>query len=70
MNINTILEKILNKIKMLFIKNSIQQIEASKVLETKKENDFLIMLKRQANPEADDRNGYRIKPNIRLKDMI
>ena len=33
-------------------------------------NDFKIMLKQQANLEADDGNGYKIKTNIKLKDRI
>ena len=32
--------------------------------------DFFINLRRQAELEIDDGNGYKIIPNISLKDMV
>jgi hypothetical protein len=33
-------------------------------------NDFMIDLKQQSNLEYDNRNGYKIIPNLKLKDMV
>lgn len=57
-------------IKRIFIKNNIKQLDSPKNIEKDDKIDFKIMLKQQANLEADDGNGYQIKPNIKLKDRI
>ena len=65
--IKNFLEKLLNKnIKMIEapIANPIQSTKPEK------EDQFLLNLKRHANSEACDGNGYNIIPKIKLKDML
>ena len=57
-------------IRRLLKKNNIKLLDFSKDLEKDNKAEFKIMLKQRANIEADDGNGYRIKPNIKLKDRI
>lgn len=57
-------------VRSLFIKKNIKQLDLPKDFEKNDKNDFKIMLKQQANLEADDGNGYKIKTNIKLKDRI
>lgn len=59
--------------KKIFNKKEIKLIEAPKSIINEKEeekNDFVIMLKQTADLERDDRNGYRIIKNLKLKDMV
>lgn len=56
-------------LKMLFNKNEIKFIEMPSNPENTR-NNFLLNLRKNTDLERDDRNGYRIIPNIRLKDMI
>ena len=60
------LKKIIQK---LLKKNEIKLIEQHKDIE-KLKNDFILDLRQYADFECDDRNGYKIIQNIRLKDMI
>lgn len=57
------LKSILDK---LFNKNKPKLLESSKI----EKKDFISELKRQTNPEADMRNGYKIAPIYKLKDMV
>ena len=59
-------------IKRLFKKNEIKLIEESKSVKDFKnsQNNFVFNLKRNADLERDDGNGYKIIPHINLKDMI
>jgi len=57
------LKSILNK---FFNKAKPKLLESPKI----EKKDFISALKRQANPEADPRNGYKIAPIYRLKDMV
>ncbi len=63
------LRKIIQK---LFRKNDVKLIEAPKKINDTEniKKDFLRDLQQQANPECDDGNGYKIIPNLKLKDMI
>ena len=63
------LRKILEKI---FLKNKRKLLEEPKVSSLLKDNknDFLLDLKKQAEVEQDEGNGYKIIRNIRLKDMV
>ncbi len=56
----------------LFKKNEIKFIEESKNIKDLEgsHSDFIFNLKRSANLERDDGNGYKIIPYIKLKDMI
>ncbi len=59
-------------IRKLLKKDEIKLIEMPKEKETIKAvgNNFKLKLKQSADPERDDRNGYKIIKNIRLRDMI
>lgn len=59
-------------IERLFFRNKIKMIEAPKMFNDIKDNrnEFIVALKRQADVEQDDRNGYKIIPNLRLEDMV
>jgi len=63
------LKNLLNK---LFNKNKQKLLESPAILESPKiqENNFIFELQRQANPEADLGNGYKIAPQYRLEDGI
>ena len=69
------MEWIINLIKTIFKKNKRKLIEAPKK-EIKKEAkakakaDFLIEIKRTANLEQNDQNGYKIIKKYSLKDMV
>lgn len=56
----------------LFKKNEIKLIDKPKNIEKSEvtRNDFILSLRQDADLERDDRNGYRIIPNIKLKDMV
>lgn len=58
-------------IQKLFKKNEIKLIEKPKNIEKPKQarSNFILELKQNADVERDDRNGYKIIPNIRLGDM-
>ena len=61
-----ILEKILNK-----KENTV--IELPKVENNEKEDireEFNIKLRKNADPEIDDKSGYKIARNVDLKDLI
>lgn len=66
------MEWIKKLIKKIFKRNQIKLIEAPKVVDNKENNrnNFIIMLKQTANLERDDRNGYKITPKLKLKDMV
>lgn len=67
------MEWLMHLIKKIFNKKEIKLIEAPKSIINEKEeekNDFVIMLKQTADLERDDRNGYRIIKNLKLKDMV
>jgi len=59
-------------IKRLFSKNKIKLLEQPKMVKNTWDirNDFIIDLKKSAEIEQDDGNGYKIIQNIRLKDMV
>lgn len=59
-------------IERLFFRNKIKMIEPPKVIEDIKENKnkFITDLKRQADIELSDGNGYRIIQNRKLEDMV
>ena len=57
-------------IELLFCKNKVKMIEAPKVFNNGEENNFITDLRRQADVEMDDRNGYKIIQNMRLEDMV
>lgn len=59
-------------IQKLFKKDKIKLIEEPKNIQKTKEqrNDFILDLVQNADSERDDRNGYKIIPNIQLKDML
>lgn len=60
----------LNKIiKRIFRKNIPLLIEESENI-IEKDNSFKIALKKQADLEINEGNGYKIFRNIRFKDMI
>lgn len=67
------MEWLMHLIKRIFNKREIKLIEAPKPIIHEKENeqnDFVIMLKQTADLERDDRNGYKIIKNLKLKDMV
>lgn len=67
------MEWLMHLIKKIFNKKEIKLIEAPKSIINEKEeekNDFVIMLKQTADLERDDRNGYKIIKNLKLKDMV
>lgn len=59
-------------IERLFFRNKIKMIEAPKIFNNIEDNrnEFISSLKRQADVEQDDRNGYKVIPNLRLEDMV
>lgn len=59
-------------IERLFFKNKIKMIEAPKIFNNiqNNRNEFIFSIKRQADIEQDDGNGYRIIQNLRLEDMV
>lgn len=59
-------------IERLFFKNKIKMIEAPKIFNNiqNNRNEFIFFIKRQADIEQDDGNGYRIIQNLRLEDMV
>lgn len=59
-------------IQKLFKKDKIKLIEELKNIQKTKEqrNDFILDLVQNADSERDDKNGYKIIPNIQLKDML
>lgn len=61
-----------NLINKIFNRKDIKLIESnSKLNERQDEKDkFLIGLKKEADVERDDRNGYNISKELNLKDMI
>ena len=63
------LKKIINT---FFLKDKAKTIEAPKIVNNiqNNKNDFIVSLKRQADVEQDDGNGYRIISNLRLEDMV
>lgn len=56
----------------LFFRNKIKMIEAPKIFNNiqNNRNEFIVSIKRQADIEQDDGNGYRIIQNLRLEDMV
>ncbi len=67
------MEWIIDLIKTIFKKNKRKLIEAPKKEIKKEENakaDFLIEIKRTANLEQNDQNGYKIIKKYSLKDMV
>lgn len=58
-------------IKKILNRKKIKLIEETKVIinQEKDKNEFTYMLKRTANSEYDDMNGYGIIKRIELKDM-
>lgn len=67
------MEWLVKLIKKLFSKRKIKLIEAPKTTDDKNKkirNNFVVMIKQTADLECDDRNGYKIIKNIKLKDMI
>lgn len=61
------LKKLLDK---LFDRNKQNLLDSPKSADSiqSEKNIFISELKRQVNPEADERNGYKIAPQYRLKD--
>ena len=59
-------------IEKLFFRNKIKMLEAPKIVDNieNNRNEFIMDLKRQADVEQDDGNGYKIIPNLRLEDMV
>lgn len=66
------MEWLIKMIQRLFKKNKMKLIEEPKNIQKTKEqrNDFILDLVQNADSERDDRNGYKIIPNIQLKDML
>lgn len=56
----------------LFFRNKVKMLKAPKVFNAIQDdrNDFIVSLKKQADIEQDDGNGYRIIKNLRLEDMV
>lgn len=56
----------------IFFRNRIKLLEEpKKFINTKNEaNEFFLELKKQAEVEQDDGNGYKIIQNIKLMDMV
>lgn len=66
------MEWLIKLIKKLFSKRKIKLIEAPKTTiyqEEKNRNNFVVMIKQTADLECDDRNGYKIIKDVKLKDM-
>lgn len=64
---------LLELIKRLFNSKKTKLIEAPKDTFERREknrNDFVVMLKQNADLERNDGNGYRVIKNLSLKDMI
>lgn len=61
------LKKIIRK---LFKKNEIKLIEQPKEYINECRNNFKLQLKKEADLERNDENGYKIIPDMNLKDMI
>jgi len=61
------LKKIIRK---LFKKNEIKLIEQPKEYIKECRNNFKLQLKKEADLEKNDENGYKIIPDMNLKDMI
>lgn len=59
-------------IEKLLFRNRIKMIEAPKTFNNIEENrnEFIVTLRRQADVEQDDGNGYKIIKNMKLGDMI
>lgn len=67
------MEWLVNLIRKMFSKRKTKLIEEPKTTINKEEkikNNFVIMLKQTADLECDDRNGYKIIKNFKLKDMV
>lgn len=66
------MEWIKELIKKIFRKKQIKLIEAPKLVDNKENarNNFIVMLKQTADLERNDGNGYKIAPNLKLKDMV
>lgn len=64
------MEWIINLIKKIFKKNKIKLIEAPKEEIKKEKADFLLEIKRTADLERNDQNGYKIIKKYSLKDMV
>lgn len=66
------MEWLIKIIQKLFKKDKIKLIEEPKNIQKTKEqrNDFILDLVQNVDSERDDRNGYKIIPNIQLKDML
>ena len=66
------MEWLIKIIQKLFKKDKIKLIEEPKNIQKTKEqrNDFILDLVQNADSERDDKNGYKIIPNIQLKDML
>ena len=67
------MEWLVKLIKRLFSRKKTKLIEAPKntfYREEKNRNDFVVMLKQNADLERSDGNGYGIIKNLSLKDMI
>lgn len=62
---------IIEIIKKLFKRNNVKLIEASRddniIVDTR--NDFIIKLKKEADPQMDDGDGYNIQPILNLEEM-
>ena len=61
------LKKIIRK---LFKKNEIKLIEQPNEYINEFRNNFKLQLKKEADLERNDENGYKIIPDMNLKDMI
>lgn len=61
-------KKIFSKSKSNYLPEPQHQQQLSD-LNSQKQN-FIVQLKSITDFERDDRNGYRIKPNLKLKDMV
>lgn len=61
------LKKIIRK---LFKKKEIKLIEQPKEYINECRNNFKLQLKKEADLERNDENGYKIIPDMNLKDMI
>lgn len=56
----------------LFFRNKVKMIEAPKIFNNieNNRNEFIMDLKRKADAEQDDGNGYKIIPQLNLKEMV
>lgn len=59
-------------IKKLFFRNKIKLLnEPEQIINNENEkNEFFINLRRQAEVEQDEGNGYKIIQNVKLGDMV